>query len=198
MSLQQISQDSIEAGLSAESILSRYLPKYQWKTTCSVDAAAPLDTAYEALVNSRLENPLVTLLLRVRGLQLEDSLKGFFLKNGFVLLEEEKPGFLVVGLISRPWCWRGDITPVKTRDEWINFVSSSHAKIAAVFGATRVNDRKTRLFTETRVWTEKKWDRRKFSAYWLVVKPFSWLIRKLWLREAKKEAEGDLRWETGP
>ena len=46
-----------------------------------------------------------------------------------------------------------------------------------------------RLETETRVFLTDAAARRRFGAYWLVVRPFSGLTRRLWLRAAKRRAE---------
>jgi hypothetical protein len=60
----------------------------------------------------------------------------------------------------------------------------SFAKMALDF---RVVD--GRLTTETRVWLTDARARRRFRAYWLVVRPLSGLVRRSWLRAAKKLAE---------
>jgi hypothetical protein len=46
-----------------------------------------------------------------------------------------------------------------------------------------------RLETETRVFLTDAAARRRFDAYWIVVRPFSGLIRRRWLRAAKHRAE---------
>jgi hypothetical protein len=48
---------------------------------------------------------------------------------------------------------------------------------------------RTRLSTETRIAATDARARRRFAAYWLVVRPGSGLIRRLWLRAVKKRAE---------
>jgi len=46
-----------------------------------------------------------------------------------------------------------------------------------------------RLQTETRVLLTSPDARRAFRAYWLVIRPFSGLTRRSWLRAAKLRAE---------
>lgn len=46
-----------------------------------------------------------------------------------------------------------------------------------------------RLETETRIYLTDASARRRFGAYWLVIRPFSGLTRRGWLRAAKKRAE---------
>lgn len=45
------------------------------------------------------------------------------------------------------------------------------------------------LSTETRVWLTDARARRRFRAYWLVVRPFSGLVRRSWLAAARRRAE---------
>lgn len=49
----------------------------------------------------------------------------------------------------------------------------------------------TLLATETRVFLTDERSRRRFAAYWLVVRPFSGLVRRSWLAAAKRRAEGE-------
>jgi hypothetical protein len=50
--------------------------------------------------------------------------------------------------------------------------------------------RRSRLATETRVHAANSAARRRFHLYWLVVGPFSALIRRRWLSAARRAAEG--------
>ena len=45
------------------------------------------------------------------------------------------------------------------------------------------------LSTETRVWAAHLSARRRFRFYWLAIRPFSGLIRRVWLRAIKRRAE---------
>jgi hypothetical protein len=49
----------------------------------------------------------------------------------------------------------------------------------------------TVLSTETRVFLTDAAARRSFRRYWLVIRPFSGLTRRLWLRAVKHRAEPD-------
>ena len=48
----------------------------------------------------------------------------------------------------------------------------------------------TTLSTETRVLATDEASRRAFRRYWLVIRPFSGLIRRVWLRAIRQRAEG--------
>ena len=172
-----------------DEVLSKYLPRYQWRTRASLHVNAGQVAAFDALIHANIRHPLVGAMLRLRGLRPRGSVRQFFVQYGFLILEEQRPLRLVVGLISRPWCWSGGAVDVKSREEWLQNRAPSHVKIVSIFGARMVDDRTTQLFTETRVWAECPETRWKFAAYWFVVKPFSQMIRCIWLREAKKRAE---------
>ena len=59
------------------------------------------------------------------------------------------------------------------------------------FTVERESDAVPRLATETRVVAHGISARRKFRAYWLLVGPFSGLIRKEMLRLVKRNAESE-------
>ena len=49
--------------------------------------------------------------------------------------------------------------------------------------------RGSRMETETRIFLTDVAARRRFAAYWLVVRPFSGLLRRSWLQAARRRAE---------
>ena len=57
------------------------------------------------------------------------------------------------------------------------------------FQLPRPDGEGARLETETRVLLTDAGARRCFGAYWVVVRPFSGLIRRRWLHAAKQRAE---------
>ncbi|MDQ2915222.1 MAG: hypothetical protein M3T56_18515 [Chloroflexota bacterium] len=63
--------------------------------------------------------------------------------------------------------------------------------VTIAFGiwAVPIGDGETRLATETRVYARNAAARRRFRLYWLVVGPFSALIRRRWLSAARRAAE---------
>ena len=69
-----------------------------------------------------------------------------------------------------------------------SFTEPGYAKMAMDLRALPDGEG-ARLETETRVFLTDASSRRRFGAYWLVVRPFSGLTRRLWLRAAKRRAE---------
>jgi hypothetical protein len=66
------------------------------------------------------------------------------------------------------------------------FVRRGRIEIAVAFWAEPSGSGST-LHTETRVRAGHRAARRWFRLYWLVVRPFSGLIRRRWLRAAARE-----------
>jgi hypothetical protein len=85
--------------------------------------------------------------------------------------------------IGRPWSVRGGMRPVADARSFREFAEPGWAKMAVNF---RVADGV--LSTETRVWLTDAASRRAFIAYWLVIRPFSGLIRRAWLTAAARRA----------
>jgi hypothetical protein len=100
-------------------------------------------------------------------------------RMGFVELTRG-PREIVYGGIGRPWILRsGGPVPLTRADPLTSFVDFNrpgYAKMAfnfAVDGGA--------LSTETRVFLTDTRARRSFGAYWLMIRPFSGLIRREWL-----------------
>ena len=126
--------------------------------------------------------PLVAILLRLRGLgaarggPIWSSLQA----RGFRLHDPE-----TLVLVGRPWSPRGGIRDV---EDFARFAEPGYAKIGLDLRALP-EGAGARLETETRVLLTDAAARRRFALYWLAVRPFSGLVRRLWLRAAKRRAE---------
>ena len=152
--------------------LDHFLPEYEYSERHSIAIAATRERIDRALRSVTLADSPVTLALsRLRGLR-PDADKPFLAgleRRGTVL--ENVPGEgIVVGLTGEFWRLRG-----RTAD-------ACRAVVDFRIGGTG-------LATETRVHVADPAARRKFACYWLVVRPFSGLIRRLVLRAVKRKAE---------
>ena len=65
--------------------------------------------------------------------------------------------------------------------------------IAWSFRLEKITVSSTELFTETRIYLPTRKDYYAFRCYWLVIEPFSKLIRRIMLRLVRSEAEKDNR-----
>ncbi|MBA2462465.1 MAG: hypothetical protein H0V45_11965, partial [Actinobacteria bacterium] len=141
-------------------------------------AAAP-QQALAAARETRLDElPVVRALFRLRGLTrgptgaLWDALAA----EGFRTHGDE-----TLVAVGKPWRLRGGMRDV---EDFAGFDEPGYAKMAM-----DVRHADGRLLTETRVLLTSRDARRAFRPYWLAVRPFSGLIRRSWLRAAKKRAE---------
>jgi hypothetical protein len=111
------------------------------------------------------------------------------LAEGFVPLAEEPGREIVLGVVGRFWTLRGGSSGVvATPEDFLAFETPGYAKAAINFLVER-EGAGSRIRTETRVATTDPASRRSFRRYWLVVRPGSGLIRREWLRAAKRRLE---------
>ena len=154
--------------------LDAYLPTYEFSTRHEVAVEADAADADKALREVTFGDvPLVRALVFARGLGVareRQKVLETLSRRGTVL--EDIPGEgLILSLEGQFWRlrWRGPEPP---------------ATVLLAFLAGQGG-----LATETRVHVPDPDSRRKFRMYWLVVRPFSGLIRMLVLRAAKRRAE---------
>jgi hypothetical protein len=159
------------------------LPDYHHRERHSIRVAASPARALAAARETELNDvPLVRALVRLRGLGAA--------RPGPVWEALRAEGFRQLGddtlvLVGKPWLRGGERLAV---DDFAAFAEPGWAKMALDLRA-EPDDGGARLTTETRVLLTDRGSRRRFAAYWLVVRPFSGLIRRRWLRAARRRAE---------
>lgn len=171
--------------------LDDFLPAYEFSERHSLAIAAPsvrIDRAFREV--SIADIPLARALWWIRRLRRPygDASKPFIGGElpGVVLENLPEEG-VVLGVTGQFWrIFGGERDPrlPTTAEEFLAYDRPDTCK--AVFDF-RVGDK--RLSTETRVHVADPASRRKFRRYWLVVRPFSGLIRILLLRAARRRAE---------
>jgi hypothetical protein len=154
--------------------LDEWLP--EWDVRARYERRVPADppTALAAALGVPIApDGLVRTLFRVRGLPRGGSVEGVLRGLGFDVLARE-PDCVVFGAAGRPWSPR----------------SQPHAFSRAGPGEVRLavslEAEGGVLATETRVRAEDASARRAFARYWLVVGPFSGVIRRRWLAAAER------------
>jgi len=167
-----------------------------------VEISAPREVVYEALWNTDLGgSPIIKGLLGLR------SLPAFVLhpaecrpvnrkitlqtivSSGFGKLAEDRGREIVLGVAGRFWRPAGNLLPFK-EENFHGPVPAGTARAVWNFAVSEVSDQRTVLSTETRILCGDPSSRRKFRAYWLLVRPFSGLIRILMLKAIKRGCEG--------
>lgn len=166
-----------------------FMPTWDVSEVHSVAVAAdPASTFRAVLALDLSESRLARLLYRVRGLP-EDALTwdGAW-RIGFIRLAADPDRELVHGLVGRFWTPRGGIVDVDP-DAFMAYDEPGYVKAVWSFRVDPADGQMCVLTTETRVRATDDAARRRFRPYWLVVRPFSGLIRRVMLRSIKDAAE---------
>ena len=171
--------------------LDEFLPEYEFSERHRLAIDAPserIDLAVRAV--SLSDMPLARVLWSVRrlGRPYGDAARPFVagaLESAVVL--DDVPGEgIILGLTGQLWRLRGGNrgTRAHCAEEFIAYARPDACKAVIDFRIGR-----SLLSTETRVHVPDPGSRRKFGRYWLVIRPFSGLIRILFLRAARRRAE---------
>jgi hypothetical protein len=174
--------------------IDKWLPHYQVSASYSLLVHASDEKTYTALKRASFSDlTIVRGLMRLRGYRIGRGTNpesdtqpigyGSFLELATVPQRE-----VVLGIAGRFWRPDGGIVSGLTPAEFADFHLQGCAKAVWGFSLAPVEGG-THLSTETRVQTFGRSATLKFRAYWLVVEPFSGLIRKAMLREVKRVAE---------
>lgn len=154
-------------------------------------AASP-DRAYDAFLDARLSDmPVVRLLFVLRRIPhtKEMTLRRFFSSRPFMVLEEDAPREIVFGVASGfPGSGESQNGMLWTPEDFRAFAQDGGMRAIANFRVDPA-DGGARLSTETWVETFGSRARRLFALYWLLIGPFSALIRREFLRAAQRAAE---------
>jgi hypothetical protein len=148
-------------------------------------AAAAADLLASVEQVTWAEVPVMRALMRVRSagrlrLRADRPILHDMAGLGFTMLARADDE-LVAAAVGRPWSPAGGRAP-RLADQadpeqfFMDFSAPGWAKIATNFSVSA-----GKLATETRVLLTDDRSRRAFRRYWLVIRPFSGLIRRRWL-----------------
>lgn len=133
-------------------------------------------------------SPMIALLFRLRGLPQRAFTLNGLLHTGFLLLEEDSGKELVLGFIGQPWKLKGNLVSARA-DEFPSFARKGFVKVVWNFQFTSFDSNSTRLSTETRIYCMGRTAKFLFTLYWLLISPFSRLIRRHMLQVIKQQSE---------
>jgi hypothetical protein len=180
-------------------LIDELLPSYDASERHHTVVEAPIERVYPFVRTLDLRRSFLSRLFRVwersarrvsprlrRDGGLDLSLQSF-LDYGFVLLADRPPEEVVIGLTER--VGMGERVRRVGPQEFATFVEPGFAKAVWNFSLVPLGPGRTRLTTETRVLCLDPRSRRRFMVYWLVIRFFSGLIRREFLRAIKKAAE---------
>jgi hypothetical protein len=110
--------------------------------------------------------------------------------QGAVRLEDVPGEGIVIGLTGQFWRIRGGRDPgrPRTADEFLEYDRPDMCKAVLDFRISELGGTRCRLSTETRVRVDDPAARRAFRRYWFVIRPFSGLMRILFLRAVRRQA----------
>jgi len=172
--------------------LDDLLPEYEFseRHAVTIDApAARIDEAVRSVSMSDLPVARTLWWLRRLGRPYGDSAKPFV--GGElpgVVLDDVRGEGIVLGLTGQLWrILGGERDPARptTAEAFLAYDRPDTCKAIVDFRVGAGT-----LSTETRVHVADQASRRKFRRYWLVIRPFSGLIRIQLLRAARRRAEG--------
>jgi hypothetical protein len=193
------------AGKAADSqlLIDQFLPTYDVGVVhADVFRAAPAQCYLVASGLDLFQTPLIRTLIGIRGLPqrvastlrgrgttttLEASRRTFRFRDmvdlGWISLGETPGAELVLGQVGRPWKGVAVSTHVPaTPEQFTSFDDPGFAKIATSIRVDAYGNDASILTMETRVAITDDTSRRRFRRYWLVIGPFSSLIRRMALR----------------
>jgi hypothetical protein len=154
--------------------LDRALPRFDVNEVHSISLPLDAERAVElALTAPAAPDRLTAFLFRARGLAPGTTIEELFGRMGFDPLART-PTEAVFAASGTPWRPSGGLRPFAAGDPGTVRVAADIRAVPVEGGCV--------LSTETRVQAVDDRARRAFRRYWLVVGPFSGLIRRRWLR----------------
>jgi hypothetical protein len=191
-------------------LLDKYMPEFDVTEVHSIRIKASTEIAYQAFKELTLAeiSGIVRLLFWLRALPEKPAAKKLLqinyskpllksmLQNGFVPLQEEPPdefvfGLLAPGDIGRFWKKSASYNVmIKDADSFMAFTNPDYVRVIANFSITPAEKSGYVIVrTESRSKGLSKQAFDQFSLYWAFIRPWSGLIRRLWLRGIKTHAE---------
>lgn len=191
-------------------LLDKYLPVYDFTEVHTIRIKATPEEAYRAVEETTWAevNGIVRLMFYIRELpeklvgRTGQSLKTGrpimeqLEQNGFTVIEKQPPGECVFGLIvpgkiGRVWDKSsGTDGEVANAEEFLAFNDPGFLMVIANL---LVKDTDTpgvvTVYTESRTKGLSPRAVKDFTPYWRIIRPWSGLIRRLWLRGIRRHAE---------
>lgn len=163
-------------------LIDRYLPKWDVREHHQITIQSSLEEAYRAVKTLDLgRSRLIRVLFALRGMPHKSPMTLESLESvGFVVLEEDPPTEIVLGLIGRFWKTKGGVRKIAA-DDFVSFADPGFVKAVWNFRAEATED-SSNVSTETRVLATDAQAQRSFRRYWFFVRPFSGLVRREALR----------------
>ena len=172
-------------------LLDDFVPQYDFNERHETVVPAPKEVVRRAVEEWRPgELFLWRFLFRLRGLgQTRGTLRELAEAMGFLCLADTEEE-VVYGQIGQFWAFdeRAALASPHTVEEFRRFDDPRYAVAAMNVRLEALAPDRTRLYTETRVRALGPSARRRFRLYWLLIRPFSGLLRRVMLNGIKAKA----------
>jgi hypothetical protein len=161
--------------------LDELLPVFDVHEVHAVELpVAPEEAIERVLALPLTEDPIVRVLFRLRRLRGSGTVGDLLRGMRFEVLARS-PTEIVLGFSGKPWTPPGAAGAFADR-------RPGTVRLAVDFRAEPVPGG-SRLSTETRIAAVDAGALRRFRAYWLLVGPFSALIRRRWLAAVRRDVQ---------
>jgi len=169
-------------------LIDDFMPNCDFCETHDIKIRATTENVFRALNEVDLcESAMIRWLFRLRGLPTREITLREMQRLRFEVLGESENRELVLGLAGRFWTINGDLRKINSQN-FREFNEKGFAKAAWNFLLDEAEG-ETCLTTETRVKCLDAESRKRFGFYWMLIQPFSALIRKEILKAVKQKAE---------
>lgn len=174
-------------------LIDKYLPRYSFKEYHETVINGSMENVYKTAKNFDLsKSNLIKWLFKIRGLPTDRmNLQGFISDIGFTNIEENIPIENLIGF----WA-RYKIAPITNPDDFINNNYPARVKVVWNFYLEELSSNQIKLSTETRVLCISPFTKLTFGLYWMIIKPFSGVIRKKMLQIIKQDSETNAETNT--
>jgi hypothetical protein len=169
-----------------KTLIDKYMQHYTFREYHETMVNCSVQNVYHIAKDFDLsKSKMIEILFRMRGLPTNRmNLKGFIDDMGFTALEENFPYEFLIGFWTR-----SKIEKISNYEDFIGNSISPWVKAVWNFKFDELEANKTIVSTETRVLCVAPVTRYTFGLYWLIIKPFSGLIRKKMLKIIKADSE---------
>jgi hypothetical protein len=172
--------------LIEQTLIDKYLPDYTFNEFHEIIVNRPIEEVYRVAKNIDLsKSKIIKFLFKLRCLPTKRmNLQDVIFDLDFSNLEEIFPKENLIGFWART-----KIEPIKNHKAFVSNDISARLKVVWNFRFIALNSTQTKVSTETRVLCISSITKVFFGLYWLIIKPFSGIIREKMLQIIKQDSE---------
>jgi hypothetical protein len=177
-------------------LIDKFLPTFDIHSRHRVKVTSTPELVFKSIRAVDLtDSALTKILFLVRGLPRPALRLDGLLAMGFIELGEITGQEYLLGIVGQFWKPSGALMRVPA-EEFEGFRLDGYSKAVWNFATSAVDNDRCELATETRVATYGRSASMFFRLYWMLVGPFSGVIRREALRSIKNRAEAGLIHES--